>query len=732
MKENEKKDKRSREVLQKKNLNTSSSSCTSVTKTISTGNSQLISTIIESTSFSMAESVSHSVANSATSSNEFINFRKKILEAIEKYEKLPSIGKDTEGFYNTIKRKASPFINGQFTLAIVGKMSAGKSTFINALLGCRDLLPTGHFQTTCVLTKIEHSSDKSIEIVFGDGHKEVIKGEIAGKLQKIVAIEDDYSSLPVNDINKLITKGWNKAQICSSEIIKGLEETSRRAIEKPILEKYIISHPKSKITTEVTIKYPLPDECQGWRIVDTPGVEAVGGIDTGTLEFLSAKNEFGGNNVDAIIILHKGTDNIEDKSINDFVKKTFATLSDEAKKRLFFVVTNAADEKFQDNEDEYMKKAKALFVNEFKIKSERLIAVDSLMEILYRYVQDKKKDVVSMMASKDVPDETWNAPTWKSCRSLLKDIRDTLEDDEKNVNNETMLAMVQGWANFNPLRQIINNFVKVEKINAFKDLIHTIREDVNQNIDFRKNDVALLQTGIKEMQGQLELLSTTEYEMNETLGEINRKFDQDSVKARFDFIERKIKDGIEPEYTSFADIRREAANLYDLTDEKKKNLFLKIKCEFSKYIQVGQSKVFFNKPNFDEIEKQSTEKATYDNKVNKTRKVPGLCCDDYEEYTENVKDVNQQEKLKSFKTISCRHIRSEANKFKVNIQDEVDSYVSMVSTSLKNSLESQRLHLDELMKKYKVSSDQELKDHENKIQIEISTFKDFLNYLSKY
>lgn len=49
---------------------------------------------------------------------------------------------------------SEPFVKGVFTLAVIGQMSAGKSAFINALLEDEDLLPTGHFQTTCTLTEI--------------------------------------------------------------------------------------------------------------------------------------------------------------------------------------------------------------------------------------------------------------------------------------------------------------------------------------------------------------------------------------------------------------------------------------------------------------------------------------------------------------------------------------------------------------------------------------------------
>ena len=65
----------------------------------------------------------------------------------------------------TIERLCKPFLEGCFTLAIVGKMSSGKSTFINALIG-KEVLPTGHFQTTSAITYIERGEKPSMDVVF--------------------------------------------------------------------------------------------------------------------------------------------------------------------------------------------------------------------------------------------------------------------------------------------------------------------------------------------------------------------------------------------------------------------------------------------------------------------------------------------------------------------------------------------------------------------------------------
>lgn len=666
--------------------------------------------------------------------NEFANLKNRVDAIVKKYREVREKNNvEEKGLSASVERKAAPFINGNFTLAIVGKMSAGKSTFINAFLGNKNILPTGHFQTTCVLTKVEYSEEESIEIIYGDDSKEVITGDISGKLNTLVAIEDQYSSLPVNAINKLIVKGFDKSKICSSEIVKGLEETSRRAIDMKVLESYIENHPKSKIVKEVTVKYPLHDNCEGWRIVDTPGVEAVGGIDVETMNFLTERNDFGGNNVDAIIFLHRGTDHIEDKSINDFVKKTFKSLSEDAKKRIFFVVTNAANEAFQNNEEKYMSKAKALFVEQYGIKEERLIPVDSLMEILHHYTVAEKKDAVSLMGCKEVPDSSWDMNAWKICRGLLRDIKDTLEDAGKSVNNENLLAIVKEWSNFDKLREILNEFVKSEKANAYEELMQTIREDIRQSVNQRKNDIALLQKGAQEVQGQMQALAASQLEMNEMLTTIQQQFSKETVAGKFNFVEQKINDKILASDVSYTDIRRETVNIYDLVDERKKELYNQMISAFKQIVQVSASKVFFRRPDFESIETKATKEATEIlHKKGDKRVIPGFCCDDYEEYTENVETVNESRKLREFKTMAVRHIRQEYRRFQEEIQNEVDEYISNVNDSLRSSIDSQQRHLNEILNKYQVSSKDELQGMIRQANREVVVFDKFINSIEKY
>ncbi len=55
-------------------------------------------------------------------------------------------------------------------LAIVGEFNAGKSTFINALIGA-DVAPTGVLPTTATLHHLRWAPDPFAKIVFAPGHE---------------------------------------------------------------------------------------------------------------------------------------------------------------------------------------------------------------------------------------------------------------------------------------------------------------------------------------------------------------------------------------------------------------------------------------------------------------------------------------------------------------------------------------------------------------------------------
>jgi GTP-binding protein EngB required for normal cell division len=56
------------------------------------------------------------------------------------------------------------------TVAVLGRFKAGKSSFINHLVG-RDLLPVGVVPVTSVITEVAHAPVEHVEIRFSDGHE---------------------------------------------------------------------------------------------------------------------------------------------------------------------------------------------------------------------------------------------------------------------------------------------------------------------------------------------------------------------------------------------------------------------------------------------------------------------------------------------------------------------------------------------------------------------------------
>ena len=155
--------------------------------------------------------------------------------------------------------------------------------------------------------------------------------------------------------------------------------------------------------------------------------------------------------------------------------------------------------------------------------------------------------------------------------------------------------------------------------------------------------------------------------------------------------------------------------------------------DFDKFVQVGTSTAFFKRPDFEEIEKKATENAKYEEDIKNTRVVPGMCCDDYEEYTEHPKgSVDTDKKLREYKTMTVRHIRQEANRFKQEVQTEVDMYVSQVKSSLQLAINNQNKHISELMEKFKVSSDEQLKTMITVANNEVTLMTHFLKSIANY
>ena len=435
--------------------------------------------------------------------------REKVIKANSIYDDVRvqvHIPEEDEYRRQTIKDLSDPFVKGVFTLAVIGPMSAGKSAFINALLGDEDLLPTGHFQTTCTLTEISWSKEKRLKIIYGDGKvDDTTKGEgVLKKLKGIVSIPEEYDKLPINHINQFILAGNTIEEILKNkEVLMNLSGRSYwEDSDDELLKKYVSQKNPSNIPVHVYLYYPLEETFKGWRIVDTPGIGAIGGIDQATKDFLCSEDE----SVDAAIFIFNGVKEIEDQGISDVVNTSYSQLTDVAKERTFFVITHKGARTCYENLEATKQKALQLFSKgKVSIPKERFLAVDSMLSLLYdisikRYGLDPMIFTKSIVAVNkhfgidDIVDEREREEKRKEIkmyREMIRYIFDKLEENEIEVNSEVLAEEICSFAEFVQLRKLLGEFAANAKKDAYQKLLSTIIDDFKSFGSQKKEEMEL-------------------------------------------------------------------------------------------------------------------------------------------------------------------------------------------------------------------------------------------------
>lgn len=438
--------------------------------------------------------------------------REKVIKANGIYDgvrKAVRIPEEDDYRRQTIKDLSDPFVKGVFTLAVIGPMSAGKSAFINALLGDEDLLPTGHFQTTCTLTEISWSKEKRLKIVYGDGHvDDSTKGDgVLSKLKGIVSIPEEYDKLPINHINQFILAGNTYEEILKNKevLMKLSGRSSWEDGDDELLKRYVMSKKASNIPVHVFLYYPLEETFNGWRIVDTPGIGAIGGIDQTTKDFLRTES------VDAAIFMFNGVKEIENKEINDVVSTSYSQLSDVAKERTFFVITHKGELTCYNNLEATTQKALQLFSKgNIAIPKERFFAVDSMLSLLYDIAikrfgfdpmiyTEKISDVYKYFGVENIADEKEKKEKKKEIgayRAMIRFIYDKLEEKGIEVNTEVLSEEISRFSEFAQLRKQLGEFAANAKKEAYKRLLDTIISDFESFGSKKKEDMELLRLKI--------------------------------------------------------------------------------------------------------------------------------------------------------------------------------------------------------------------------------------------
>jgi len=275
-----------------------------------------------------------------------------------------------------LKNRVDSLKNGKFTLAVAGEVKAGKSTFINALLSA-EILPADVLQASSAIVEIFKSENSYLRVKYADEKEETIYDDLETpdideakeRLHEICKVSDEYRGIPTILIDNYIVDNNTKLKI-DPDFINILQKESGENLQDKIdkVTKYIENKPKSSIPIEINFGYPLKWDFDELRIVDSPGVNATGGVQDISFDFFEKAN--------AILFVHQ-IKPIESESFRKFVS---SVISNRSKETLFLVLTHAglhSDEDVKRLHDE----ATRLYKN--VIPEERILVVDSLLKLIH-------------------------------------------------------------------------------------------------------------------------------------------------------------------------------------------------------------------------------------------------------------------------------------------------------------------------------------------------------------
>ncbi len=239
---------------------------------------------------------------------------------------------------------------------------------------------------------------------------------------------------------------------------------------------------------------PLKYDFDGFTLVDTPGVNAIGGIEEVTTAFLGQAN--------AIIYLHP-IKPIESKSFSSFL----ANVLPEYRKDTLMLVLSHAYEQTPEEISKSLDEAKRIFSG---IVPENIFAVDSLMELYREKISCASEAAIETLATED-----------KKFRKLTAEGR----ADAKG-NKEKLLAIMEEEANFSNLRKRISKFSADAAALQIEDVVHRIKE-VCDEIDGELDEkVKAWMSRIKSPQSFAALIGKTKTEMVDLKADLNATIDQ--------------------------------------------------------------------------------------------------------------------------------------------------------------------------------------------------------------
>ncbi|MBN8745468.1 MAG: dynamin family protein [Thiomonas arsenitoxydans] len=410
-----------------------------------------------------------------------------------------------------LELRAKALEDGKYVLAIVGETKAGKSTFINALLGER-ILPTDILQSSSAIVEIFKSEKKYVEVRYADGHVERVEDDLNTPdvdkafeyLRRIGSIQDRFRKIPATLIDAYIVDGRIKPD--SPLPIAELESASKLPLKgkEGLLEEYVRARTLDQIPVEITFGFPLKYAFDELRLVDSPGVNALGGVQDRTFAYL--------HNANAVLFVHSMDGSVENSAFREFITHVIPNRT----KHALFLVLSKSGTKSKIEIDEKLGEARSLFSQEFD--SERILHADSMFKIMseeilrFATVGDleahyDERRVYYEQRYEQEPRQEWRdeAVTYTIKTNLLASAMKRIGN---GADREFVRSELRRLSNFDVMERTIDEFSARAPELQLAELLAAVKRGYENQIIAHEQDIDFLEKKKKHPQ-------TLENELNE-------------------------------------------------------------------------------------------------------------------------------------------------------------------------------------------------------------------------
>src|SRR5690606_18813434 len=303
----------------------------------------------------------------------------------EKALKTAHIIKDVQGFKEVssfLTKKVERLQKRDFTIALFGAFSAGKSSFSNALMGER-VLPVSPNPTTAAINKIrpvtpEHPHETAdVHLKTEAQLLEDIQGSYAAIGLQVSSLKEAYDraeeglAVPLTDERLNVHKSFIRAFSEGYETFLTKLGTTLR-VNRHDFEKYVAQENRSCFVDNIDFYFDSPLTRMGVTLVDTPGADSINARHTGVaFDYI--------RNADAILFITYYNHAFA-KADREFLIQLGRVKDAFELDKMFFIV-NAIDLASTMEEEEEVKGYVRSELQRFGIRFPRLYGVSSLLAL---------------------------------------------------------------------------------------------------------------------------------------------------------------------------------------------------------------------------------------------------------------------------------------------------------------------------------------------------------------